>query len=354
MTYGVPLLRNRVSPRCTIADSVMVVECGQGRLQPHRIVQLEEGDWLGLIRILLDNQVETLVTGGLDRQTGQMLESYGLSIVDNVACTAEQLLEAVACDKLTSGYGFSEKPTEFDDTYSMGVARNEHAEATKATWPKEDSDGRLIRFDCLACRERVCLRGQSCCPVESRVQFDDSLDAQAILDVARDVSSEDGRQLCRVAELVYFCLEMKFKRIGVAFCIDLIEPAGVLTGLLRRFFDVFPVSCKVGGMAAIDPTLDESEPATESTGSNIACNPTGQAEILNRLNTDMNIIAGLCMGVDCLFSQASKAPVTTLFVKDKSLVNNPIGAIYSDYYLNEVTGATASAKIQNHRGGMYI
>jgi len=39
--------------------------------------------------------------------------------------------------------------------------------------------------------------------------------------------------------------------------------------------------------------------------------------------------------------------VTTLFVKDKSLVNNPIGAIYSDYYLNEVTRAPASDTVHD-------
>jgi uncharacterized metal-binding protein len=41
------------------------------------------------------------------------------------------------------------------------------------------------------------------------------------------------------------------------------------------------------------------------------------------------------MGADCIFSRFSDAPVTTLFVKDRSLANNPIGAVYSDYYLKE-------------------
>jgi len=155
--------------------------------------------------------------------------------------------------------------------------------------------------------------------------------------VARDVSSEEDRQLCRVAELVYFCLGMKFRRIGVAYCIDLMEPAGILTGLLRRFFDVFPVCCKVGGVKVDDPLTGVGNHHTGTASSCIACNPAGQAKVLNDLNTDLNVIVGLCMGVDCLFSQGSQAPATVLFVKDKSLVNNPIGAIYSDYYLNEVT-----------------
>jgi uncharacterized metal-binding protein len=58
------------------------------------------------------------------------------------------------------------------------------------------------------------------------------------------------------------------------------------------------------------------------------------------MKTDFNIIVGLCLGADSIFTKESKAPVTTLFVKDKSLANNPIGALYSDYYLREVSKST--------------
>jgi uncharacterized metal-binding protein len=123
------------------------------------------------------------------------------------------------------------------------------------------------------------------------------------------------------------------------------EPAGILAGLLRRFFDVFPVCCKVGGQRVADPLTNDEGSDSEAGAACVACNPQGQAEILNRLNTDMNIIVGLCMGVDCLFARASRSPVSTLFVKDRSLVNNPIGAIYSDYYLNELARTTASERV---------
>ena len=63
--------------------------------------------------------------------------------------------------------------------------------------------------------------------------------------------------------------------------------------------------------------------------------------MLNRIGTDVNVIVGLCMGADCIFSRFSDAPVTTLFVKDKSLANNPIGAVYSDYYLKEAIQAAS-------------
>jgi uncharacterized metal-binding protein len=74
------------------------------------------------------------------------------------------------------------------------------------------------------------------------------------------------------------------------------------------------------------------------------CNPQGQAAALNHIGTDINVLVGTCMGADCVFSAASEAPVTTLFVKDKSLANNPIGAVYSDYYLNEAARALQRPK----------
>jgi len=80
--------------------------------------------------------------------------------------------------------------------------------------------------------------------------------------------------------------------------------------------------------------------ARSSSGRLVACNPAGQAAVLNRLKTDFNVVVGLCIGSDCLFSQLSDVPTTTLFVKDKSLANNPIGAVYSDYYLKEAISAT--------------
>ena len=61
------------------------------------------------------------------------------------------------------------------------------------------------------------------------------------------------------------------------------------------------------------------------------CNPAGQAAMLNEAGSQLNIICGLCVGHDAIFSRASRAPVTTLIVKDRVLAHNPAGAIYSRY-----------------------
>lgn len=45
------------------------------------------------------------------------------------------------------------------------------------------------------------------------------------------------------------------------------------------------------------------------------CNSIVQAEVLNSEKVDLNIIVGLCIGHDILFTKYSKAPVTTFIVE---------------------------------------
>jgi uncharacterized metal-binding protein len=160
-----------------------------------------------------------------------------------------------------------------------------------------------------------------------------------MLESAQDITFEAERTLCRLSELIYFCLEMKFHRIGVAYCFDLSEPTRILVNVLRRFFETIPVCCKIGGKVIPDPEMVTRGHAAREVIGPVACNPLGQAMALNARETDLNVLVGLCVGTDCVFAKASEAPVTTLFVKDKSLANNPIGAVYSDYYLKEAAQA---------------
>ena len=59
----------------------------------------------------------------------------------------------------------------------------------------------------------------------------------------------------------------------------------------------------------------------ESKG--LSCNPAGQADYLAQNNTELNISFGLCIGHDIIFNQKTKAPVTTLIVKDREHKHNP-------------------------------
>ena len=55
-------------------------------------------------------------------------------------------------------------------------------------------------------------------------------------------------------------------------------------------------------------------------------NCTGSAS--RKEKTELNVMMGLCMGHDILFLKHSKAPTTTLVVKDRILCHNTVVAIY--------------------------
>jgi len=136
----------------------------------------------------------------------------------------------------------------------------------------------------------------------------------------------------RLQELILFCRKMGYRHLGIAFCISLEEEVRILNEILEKRFKVSSVCCKVCGInrKAFD-LANLKEGKVEAT-----CNPIGQARILNGNRVDLNIIFGLCMGNDILFSKYSDAPVTTLVVKDRVLAHNPIGAIYSTHYRKDL------------------
>ena len=124
---------------------------------------------------------------------------------------------------------------------------------------------------------------------------------------------------------------MGYQHVGLAFCTDLLAESETVAKLLKRFFRVTPVCCKVGGV--MDREGDPME-----AGREVHCNPVGMARVLNERQTDINIMIGLCIGCDVTFTQLSHAPVTTLFIKDRLLANNPIGAVYSTYQQENLLG----------------
>ncbi|PPQ36254.1 Uncharacterized metal-binding protein [Rhodoblastus acidophilus] len=133
----------------------------------------------------------------------------------------------------------------------------------------------------------------------------------------------------RVEETVAFARRIGAARIGIATCFGLIEETRVLVKILRLAgFETFTALCKVG---SIDKTeMGIAEELKIKCGSYEAgCNPILQARLLNRENTGLNIIMGLCVGHDSLFIKHSEAPVTTLVVKDRVLGHNPVAALYT-------------------------
>ena len=120
----------------------------------------------------------------------------------------------------------------------------------------------------------------------------------------------------RVEELKKFAENSGVKRIGIAHCVGMTREAMELKARFANQFEVFMVDCKYAKIKGSELLHDETVKGT-------SCNPAGQADFLAQNETDLNISFGLCVGHDILFNMKSKAPTTTLVVKDREHKHNP-------------------------------
>jgi uncharacterized metal-binding protein len=300
----------------------MIATISGGRVISQDVVPIEIDGVFDLIDAISRHRIDTLICGGIDRDTKESVLSAAAEIVDNVACSVDELVPALEAGALAPGFRLPAA-----DPATPGLAAGHE--------PREAGLPDAAAMDCLLCRHRVCLTGGNCLEEPVGDGSGSNTVADRMIETAFDIAQEQERKLCRIAETVYFCLEMDYRRIGVAFCTELLEPARILTGVLRRFFEVVPICCRVGGSGLGEISGLRSQDGRSRSSGRGACNPLAQAQILNQRETDFNLVVGLCIGADSVFAQASQAPVSTLFVKDRSLANNPIGALYSDYYLRE-------------------
>jgi uncharacterized metal-binding protein len=136
----------------------------------------------------------------------------------------------------------------------------------------------------------------------------------------------------RVEDTIAFAKLMGYKKIGMATCIGLLDEAERLSKILTaQGFEPVSVCCKAGSIDKLELGLAESDKVRPGTFEP-ACNPIAQAEICNRMGTDMNLIVGLCVGHDMLFNKHSKAPVSTIIVKDRVTGHNPIAVLYGQNF----------------------
>jgi uncharacterized metal-binding protein len=186
----------------------------------------------------------------------------------------------------------------------------------------------MPNLDCVTCEVRICRDGEDCLGLREAIAalYDDPQRRRTARTAAWIEAYLYGES-CRLEELIEFAKRMEYRRLGVAFCVGLAEEAKHLVEILRRHFDVIGVCCKVCGI--VEGELQEIK--ARKGMSPASCNPLGQAEILNHEQTDLNILVGLCIGHDILFTDRSQAPVTTFIVKDRLLAHNPAGALYSRY-----------------------
>lgn len=188
---------------------------------------------------------------------------------------------------------------------------------------------------CARCENKDCYTGKDCPDLKEDSEKKYAGEDLRSMKVSTSIESRYYMEKTRLEELILYSEGMGYEKIGIAFCIGMSREANMLHRILEKKFEVHSVCCKVCG---IDKDELDLERLHSKEGVEAMCNPIGQAMVLNREGTELNVILGLCMGHDILFTKHSEAPVTTLAVKDRVLAHNPLGAIYSNYYLKRRFG----------------
>jgi uncharacterized metal-binding protein len=136
----------------------------------------------------------------------------------------------------------------------------------------------------------------------------------------------------RVEDTVALAKRMGWRRVGIATCIGLLDESARLAGILEaQGLEPVSVCCKVGSIDKAALGIEEAFKVRPDTFEPL-CNPVAQARILNRVGTDMNVIMGLCVGHDMLFTRHADAPTTTLVAKDRVTGHNPAAALYGNHF----------------------
>jgi len=138
----------------------------------------------------------------------------------------------------------------------------------------------------------------------------------------------------RIQETIEFANKMGFKKLGIAFCGGLRVEARILAEVLKaQEFEVASVICMVGRTPKEFLGISENQKVHIGQFEPM-CSPITQANILNRVKTDFNIVFGLCVGHDSLFMRYSEALCTVLVTKDRVTGHNPLAALnlHKSYY----------------------
>ena len=185
------------------------------------------------------------------------------------------------------------------------------------------------------------------CPTVNRAgvieEAQAELEKPEILEFARQASIQEGegyadRELGfdhvrpakpRIVEVIEFAGKMRYRKLGLAFCIGLRNEARAVEGLLTaNGFEVVSGVCKMGRVPKERIGVRDDQ-KIRIGGFESMCNPIAQAFLLNEAKTDFNILMGLCVGHDSLFLKYAEAPCTVFAVKDRLLGHNPLAAIYT-------------------------
>lgn len=192
--------------------------------------------------------------------------------------------------------------------------------------------------ECASCKTKECYNGRDCFGLaEDAMKCYSEWELRSMA-VSGDIEADHYMKLTRLEEIIMYAKRMGMTRLGIAFCVGLSREAETIDRILTiQGFEVHSACCKICGIDKADLGVKKMH---GENGVEAVCNPVGQALRLKSRGTELNVMVGLCIGHDIVFTEHSHAPVTVLVVKDRVLAHNPIGAVYSDYYLETKFGMT--------------
>lgn len=324
---AIPLFGTRVAPRCCFAPTLLVAMLSEGKVTATEIISTEGLNLDQRLQLLLDLNIHTFVTGGIDLEFFEKVKAHGINVIANVAGETQEVLKELAEGRLEPWFGYEhikkgtpEAPTKSSEALSPPTI--------------ESSPLSLTTIDCTRCLDRRCLKGADCVGVREVGQRESASPHTAeLIEMATYVAGVACAPMSRCEEFIELALGLKYKRIGLAFCVELFREAEILAEILRKHFEVVPVCCKVGGVSKEEwtPSRVSSAPSFEP-----ACNPVGQAKALNLSRCEFVATVGLCIGMDSVLAKHLVAPSTPLIVKDRLMANNPVGLLYSKYHLKNI------------------
>ncbi len=116
--------------------------------------------------------------------------------------------------------------------------------------------------------------------------------------ISSTVEKEGYCARSRVHEVKELASKLGIKKLGIAFCIGLSNEAKAIVKYFEDDgFEVYSVCCKCGGVDKMWIGLSEDQKLIPGSHESM-CNPLTQAELLNHVGTELNVVVGLCVGHD--------------------------------------------------------
>lgn len=149
----------------------------------------------------------------------------------------------------------------------------------------------------------------------------------------------------RAEEIIMLAKISGYKKLGLAFCLELQKEARLYTDILENNgFEVVSVSCKAGAIPKEEFGVTGKEklygPGSEET----MCSGLIMAELLNSEKTGMNVLMGLCVGQDSLFYRYAEAFTVPFVIMDRVYGGATMEGVYQCFnswgnrnYTDEVT-----------------